>query len=123
MGTMNPPLVREEGDILLITLDDPVAVNEGQAYGLRQALYGKVETLEAPKVAIDLGAIDYISSSGIALLIGLKRRIEAREGRLVLFHLRGEVFELFGHMRLASLFAIVPDQEQAFNLLRSPSAD
>jgi anti-sigma B factor antagonist len=123
MGTMRPPLVREEGDILLITLDDPVAVNEGQAYGLRQVLYSKVETLEAPKVAIDLGAIDYISSTGIALLIGLKRRIEARQGRLALFHLRDEVVELFAVMRLTGLFAIVPDQEQAFNLLRSPSMD
>jgi anti-sigma B factor antagonist len=123
MGKMRPPLVREEGDILLITLDDPVAVNEGQAYGLRQLLYGKVEALEAPKVAIDLGAIDYISSTGIALLIGLKRRIEARQGRLALFHLRGEVLELFALMKLASLFVIVPDQEKAFNLLRSPSLD
>jgi len=120
---MRPPLVREEGDILLITLDDPVAVNEGQAYALRQLLYSKVEALEGPKVAIDLSAIDYISSTGIALLIGLKRRIEARQGRLVLFHLRGEVLELFEHMKLVSLFAIVPDQEEAFNLLRSPSVD
>ena len=120
---MRPPLIREEGDILLITLDDPTAVNEGQAFSLRQTLYGKVEALEAPKVAIDLGAIDYISSSGIALLIGLKRRIDARQGRLVLFRLRGEVFELFGLMKLAGLFTIVPDQEKAFNLLRSHSAD
>jgi anti-sigma B factor antagonist len=123
MGTMRPPQIREDGDILLITLDDPSAVNEGQAFALRQVLYAKVEALEAPKVAIDLGAIDYISSSGIALLIGLKRRIDARQGRLVLFHLRGEVFELFGLMKLAGLFAIVPDQEKAFNLLRSHSAD
>ena len=50
----------------------------------------------SPRVAIDLGAIDYISSTGIALLIGTKRRVEARQGRLVLFGLQPEVLELFG---------------------------
>ncbi len=116
---MSPPLIREEGDILLITLDDPASMNEGQAYGLRQVIYGAVESRPAPKVAIDLAAIDYISSTGIALLIGLKRRVEARQGRLALFHLHGDVHELFGVMKLDNLFTIVGDQEQAIEFLRA----
>ncbi|WP_435010621.1 STAS domain-containing protein [Tundrisphaera lichenicola] len=120
---MRPPLVHEEGDVLLISLDDPIAVNEGQAHGLRKLLYEPIESRDSPKVAIDLGGIDYLSSTGIALVIGLKRRVEAREGRLVLFQLRPEILDLFSVMKLTTLFTILPDQEQALDLLRSPVAD
>lgn len=120
---MRPPLIQEEGDILLITLIDPVAVNESQAYGLRQVVYGAVESRELPKVAIDLDAIDYISSTGIALLIGLKRRVEIRQGRLALIRLHGDVRELFGVMKLLDLFDTFDDREQAFQFLRSSPQD
>jgi anti-anti-sigma factor len=120
---MRPPLIREEGDILVITLEDPVAVNEGQAHGLRQALFGAVEARQGPKVAIDLGSIDYLSSTGIALMIGLKRRVEARNGRLTLFRLQGEVLELFGVMKLVDLFQIVEDRARALEVLRSPAPE
>ena len=113
------PYVEKNG-VLLITLDDSAALNEGQAAGLRQLLYARLEATEAPKVAVDLSAIDYISSTGIALLIGTKRRVEARNGQLVLFGLRPDVFELFATMKLVNLFEIVDTEAQALELFSPP---
>ena len=113
---MRPLAVIEKGGVLVITLDDVAALNEGQAASVRQQLYTTLASRESPRVALDLSAIDYISSTGIALLIGSKRRVDAANGRLVLFGLRPEVFDLFAIMKLASLFEIAADESHALQL-------
>jgi anti-anti-sigma factor len=105
---------------MLIVLDDSAALNEGQAAGIRQTLYPLLATTSDLRVAIDLSAIDYISSTGIALLIGTKRRVEAAQGKLALFGFQPEVLDLFVSMKLVNLFEIVDDEAQAMELL-SPS--
>jgi anti-sigma B factor antagonist len=117
---MRPITMMEKGGVLIIALDDIAALNEVQAASVRQQLYTKLASLEMPRVALDLSAIDYISSTGIALLIGSKRRIEAANGQLVLFGLRSEVLDLFGIMKLAELFEIASDEEHALQLFPPP---
>jgi anti-sigma B factor antagonist len=106
----------EKDGVLVITLDDVASLNESQAASLRQQLYTTLASRESPRVALDLSAIDYISSTGIALLIGSKRRVDAASGHLVLFGLRAEVAELFGIMKLTSLFEIASDENHALQL-------
>ena len=113
---MRPLPMIEKGGVLVITLDDNAALNEGQAAGIRQVLYGLLAAKPKARVAIDLSAIDYISSTGIALLIGTKRRVESVEGQLVLFGLRPEVLDLFGTMKLTSLFEIAAGEPEALAL-------
>ena len=110
---MRPLPAVEKGGVLVIRLDDNAALNEGQAASLRQSLYSSLAARPSPRVALDLSPIDYISSTGIALLIGTKRRVEAEKGQLVLFGLRPEVLDLFGVMKLVNLFEIAPDEDQA----------
>ena len=114
---MRPPQIREQGGVLIVTLDDPAAVNDGMAAHIRQPIYQAVLDETAPRVAIDMSPIDYLSSSGVALLIGVKRRVDQVAGQLVLFGLHPDVLELLKSMRLASLFQIAPDQDQALELL------
>jgi anti-anti-sigma factor len=119
---MRPLPITEKDGIVLIALDNVAALNEGQAVGLRQSLYALLESRKEIRVALDLSAIDYVSSTGIALLIGTKRRVEAGAGRLVLFGLQADVHELFQVMKLVNLFEIVEDQSQAIELLSSPTS-
>jgi len=114
---VRPPQIREEAGVLLITLDDPAALNDGQSIGLRQPIYQAVQDRAAPRVAVDLREIDFLSSSGVALLIGLKRRVDQGLGRLVLFGLHPHVLDLFRIMRLVDVFAIADDQPAALELL------
>jgi anti-sigma B factor antagonist len=119
---MRPLPVREIDGVLLIVLDDSTSLNEGQAVGLRQSLYSSLSSRTEPRVALDLSAIDYISSTGIALLIGTKRRVEAAKGKLVLFGLHPDVLELFVVMKLVNLFEIAADEVQAIELLPPPTS-
>lgn len=116
---MRPPQIREQGGVLIVTLDDPAAVNDAMASELRQPLYQAVLDRPEARVAVDLGPIDYLSSSGVALLVGIKRRIDQVAGRLVLYGVHVEVLDLLRSMRLAALFRFVDDEAEALEALSS----
>lgn len=117
---MRPLPMTEKNGVVVIVLDDSPSLNEGQAAGLRQSLYALLESRKPIHLALDLSAIEYISSTGVALLVGTKRRVEAGEGRLVLFGLHPDVHELFVTMKLVYLFEIASDETQAIELISPP---
>ena len=61
---MRPPQIQDENGVLVIVLDDPGSLNDGQTLGIRQPLFGAVQAADAPRVAVDLGAIEFLTSSG-----------------------------------------------------------
>src|SRR4051794_11379491 len=83
---MHPITQRVQDDVLIVLHDDPTSVNDGQADVYRKSLYDTVQSHPPapPRVVVDLRPIDFLSSSGIALLIGLKRRVDSAKGKLVL---------------------------------------
>ena len=116
---MQPPKIREEGGVLILTLDDPAVVNDGMATEFRQPIYDSVLDRPAPRLAVDLGLVDYLSSSGVALLIGIKRRIDQVRGTLVLFQIHPDVLDLLRSMKLITLFRVAANQGEALEILSS----
>jgi anti-sigma B factor antagonist len=117
---MRPPTSREEAGALVITFDDPAGLNDGRSDAFRQALYELVESYPTqPRVAADLSPVDYLSSSGVAVLVGLKRRVDAKQGQLVLCHLHPYVHDVLRVTKLHQLFTIVPDQAMALRQLQA----
>lgn len=110
---------RDEAGILVVTLTDASDLNDFRTNAFRDALYGTVEPLDAPLVVLDLAAADYLSSSGVAILVGLKRRVEAHGGKLVLARVQPSVQHLLAIMKLTQYFNFAPDVAQALTTLRS----
>src|SRR5690349_11498427 len=97
----------ESSGVLILTAEKCA---EGEApLSQREWLYKTIESREDPRFAIDLGEIDYMSSSEIGFLITLKRRIDARKGKVVLFGVDSFIFDLFRTMRLDKLFLFADD--------------
>ena len=119
---MRPVTTREERGVLILALEEPAGVNDGQSDLYRQKIYEAVNGLERPLVAVDLRPIDFLSSSGVALLIGLRRRVDAAAGSLVLFGLHPYVQDLLRVMKIAPLFRIADDEAGALELLSPTSA-
>lgn len=119
---MRPVKTRDEGGILILTLEEMAGINDGRSDLYRQKVYEAVSDLPRPRVAVDLGPIDFLSSSGVALLIGLRRRVAASQGSLVLFGLHPYVQDLLRVMKIAPLFRIADDEAGAVGLLSSTSA-
>ncbi|HZW30671.1 MAG TPA: STAS domain-containing protein [Isosphaeraceae bacterium] len=98
---------REVHGVLVIAFeatDDPAL--DWQATQ-RDWLYKLIESHPGLRFAIDLSDVSYLASSEIGFLVTLKRRIDRRQGTVVLFGTSPYILELFQAMNLVKLFDIV----------------
>ncbi len=70
-------------------------------------------------LAVDLGKVDYLSSSGVTVLVGLQHRVETKGGKIVLYHVQPIVRDLLAVMKLDRFFTICEDEAKAIDSLRS----
>ena len=68
---------------------------------------------KVPRLLIDLSAVSYIDSSGLAVLIETMQRTNAYGGKFALFGLREGVRGIFEIARLDQIFKIFPDETSA----------
>ncbi len=86
-------------------------IDLGSSPALRKTL---MESLKCTKsVAINLSAVKYIDSSGIASLLEVLKEARNSEKRLVLFGLTGAVLQVLQLTRLTGVFEIHETEEQA----------
>ncbi|MHC5541305.1 STAS domain-containing protein [Singulisphaera rosea] len=111
--------VREEPGGLILRLEDPSGLNDFRSNAVRSSLYETVETISTPRIAVDLGPIDYLSSSGVAILVGIQRRGTAQGGKVVFFHIQPNVLDLLRSMKLDQYFQFADDESCAMAALRS----
>jgi anti-sigma B factor antagonist len=109
---------RPESDVLVVTFESGAGLNDFRNSALRDSLYELVQTQPDPRFAVDLLKVDYLSSSGVALLVGLKRRVETKGGKIVVFHLQPIVRDLLAVMKLDRFFIIAEDEARAVASLR-----
>ena len=118
MNTFN---TREESNALIIRFESAAGLNDFRNNVLRDSLYDLVQSREEPRVALDLLNVDYLSSSGVAILIGVKRRVETRRGKIVLFDVHPVVLDLLKVMKLDRYFLLADDENAALASLRPVS--
>jgi anti-sigma B factor antagonist len=78
---------------------------------------------DEPLLALDMLKVDYLSSSGVAILVGLKRRIDTRHGKIILFHVQPIVFDLLKVMKLDRYLPLAGDEHEAIASLRPASTN
>lgn len=61
---------------------------------------------EHPDITIDCTAFDYISSSGLRQFLLLQKGTMAKQGKLVIQHMKPEIKEVFDMTGLSSIFTI-----------------
>jgi anti-sigma B factor antagonist len=123
-GTLDPMSsfsTRTESNVLVIEFETASGLNDFRNNVLRDSLYELVMSVTEPRFAVDLLKVDYLSSSGVALLVGLKRRVEGRGGKIVLYRVQPIVRDLLAVMKLDKFFAIVDNEQQAVASLRPVS--
>lgn len=65
------------------------------------------------RIVIDLSGVDYISSAGLRVLLGLAKRMREIKGGLVLCGMNDAVHQVFGLAGFLPLFAIDESREAA----------
>jgi len=101
--------VRDVGEAKVVEVDGEVEL--GTSPALRRTL---LETLlTAGKVALNLKAIRYIDSSGIATLVEVLNRSQHLQKEFVLFGLSPAVQEVFRLTHVVRIFRVFQTEEEA----------
>jgi anti-anti-sigma factor len=104
-----------DGDVVIVRLSgrlDSSAASSAEER-LSAALAG-----EPPRMAIDMSALDYISSAGLRVLLVLAKKAQQQKGKLVLSGLAPNVREVFAATGFDTIFAIEPDRGSAIAAVR-----
>lgn len=105
----------ESGEILVFTVEESHSTDGMMSE--REWLYKTIEGRDDPRFVIDLGAIQYMQSSDIGVLVTIKRRVDARKGKIVLTNVDPFILDILRTMRIDKLFPVAPDLNAAVKAL------
>ena len=85
----------------------------GFAQEALDAAYAEAEAKHPGAILLNFEGVDYINSTGIALIVGLLARARAAKRRLVAYGLSDHYVEIFNITRLSDFVSVFPDEESA----------
>jgi anti-sigma B factor antagonist len=88
----------------------------------RDWLYKLIEAHKDARFAIDLSEVNYLASSEIGFLVTIKRRIDRRGGKVVVFGVHPYIHETFYTMNLVKILDVVDSLAAAIVKLGPPAA-
>ena len=105
-------------DIKTKTVDEAVIVSitgDVDLYSSPQVRKVLLELIQkkSPALFVDLKAVNYMDSSGVATLVEALQRVKKYAGKLYIYSLQGAVRDVFELSRLDKVFQIYPDEAQA----------
>lgn len=111
--------VRPQPPIAIVDLQGEINV---LAEGALNAAYDEALSQRPEVILLNFQKVDYINSTGIALVVGLLKR--TRQDNLLLFacNLSEHYVEIFRITRLTDYLRLFPDEESALRAKRSPSS-
>jgi anti-anti-sigma factor len=99
--------------ITVVTILDREIRHPGPASDLGFELYGLVEREGHSRLLIDFDKTDYLCSTAFAVLLNLKKKVDAANGQLKLCSMSEEILAGAHIIRLPELIEVYPDQKTA----------
>ena len=87
----------------------------GFAQEALDAAYTQAEAQDPEAILLNFEGVDYINSTGIALIVGLLARARASKRRLLAYGLSDHYVEIFDITRLSDFVGVYPDEESALS--------
>ena len=106
---LNVEVRQEEGIAVL----DLVGEINGFAEEALSAAYAEAEARDPKTILLNFEGVDYINSTGIALIVGLLARARASHRSLLACNLSEHYVEIFNITRLSDFMSVFPDEESA----------
>jgi len=100
---------REAGEVTIVEVKGNVDPSTSAA--LRRSLFATL--VNTPKLALNLGAIRYIDSSGIAILIEVLKDAQRLNKKFVLFGLSSAVEQVFRLTHVMRIFQVFNTEQEA----------
>ena len=104
--------VRREPDSAILDLRGEI---NGFAQEALDAAYAEAEGADPEVIILNFEEVDYINSTGIALIVGLLAKARASKRRLLAYGLSDHYVEIFNITRLSDFVGVYPDEESALS--------
>ena len=102
--------VRQEPGVTVIDLTGEI---NGFVEEALNAAYAEAESNDPEAILLNFEGVDYINSTGIALIVGLLAKARASHKRLLACNLSEHYVEIFNITRLSDFMSVFPDEESA----------
>jgi anti-anti-sigma factor len=79
------------------------------------ATYAEAEKGDPEVIILNFEEVDYINSTGIALIVGLLAKARSSKRRLLAYGLSDHYVEIFNITRLSDFVGVYPDEESALS--------
>jgi anti-sigma B factor antagonist len=104
--------VRQERGVVVLDLRGEI---NGFAQETLDAAYSEAESKDPEAILLNFEEVDYINSTGIALIVGLLAKARASHKRLLACNLSEHYVEIFEITRLSDYIGVFPDEESAMS--------
>ena len=105
------------GGVHVILFSGRTVLDSLQADALGEALRAYIERIEAPKVVLDLGSVQHLSSSALSMLLTINSTATIRGGKLCLANVRDELLEMFMVTKIDTVLRIHKSTDDAVQSL------
>jgi anti-sigma B factor antagonist len=105
------PKAREEADAVIASIKGDIDLHKSPE--MRTALLSLVTNRTVKKLILNLGAVNYMDSSAIAVLVETLQRLRKTGGKIYLTNLQPRVKGLLEIARLDSIFVVAKDEADA----------
>jgi anti-sigma B factor antagonist len=102
--------VRQERGVVVLDLRGEI---NGFAEEALDAAYAGAESKDPEVILLNFEEVDYINSTGIALIVGLLAKARVSQRRLVAYGLSDHYVEIFEITRLSDFMSVFPDEQSA----------
>jgi anti-sigma B factor antagonist len=104
--------VRQERGVVVLDLRGEI---NGFVQEALDAAYAEAESHDPEVILLNFEEVDYINSTGIALIVGLLAKARVSKRRLVAFGLSDHYVEIFEITRLSDFIGVFPDEQSAIS--------
>jgi anti-sigma B factor antagonist len=104
--------VRQERGGIVLDLRGEI---NGFAQEALDAAYAEAESNDPEAILLNFEEVDYINSTGIALIVDLLAKARVSQRRLVAYGLSDHYVEIFEITRLSDFMSVFPDEESALS--------
>lgn len=108
------------GDVTIVKL---VGRLDSASAAAAEESFAATLTGGAPRLAVDLSQLEYISSAGLRVLLVVGRKVQQADGKLVLFGLVPNVREVFAISGFDKILSLAADRNAALAAFGGQTAD
>ena len=102
-----------DGGVRVVGFVQSKILDEANITEIGQQVNGLIDADAKPRLLLDFGSVDHLSSAALGMLINANQRIREKNGELRLCDIKRQILEVFAITKLDKLFKIYPDRQAA----------